>query len=166
MTHAPPRRGGFTLIELLVVLAIISVLVGLALPAVQQAREAANRASCANNLRQIGLALHHYHLQYEALPPGRKSDQGATWAVLILPYMEEDNLYRAWDLRRTYYQQSDLARQTPVRSYFCPTRRSAGSAPNQSVAGDIPSDGPPDTPNFPGALGDYAANVGTVCQFG
>src|SRR4051794_19373712 len=110
MANAPPRRPGFTLIELLVVISIVSILVGLLLPAVQEAREAANRVSCANNLKQIGLAFQMYHHDYETLPPTRTSDRGATWAVLILPYLEEQNLYREWDPGRTYYQQSDSAR--------------------------------------------------------
>jgi type II secretory pathway pseudopilin PulG len=149
---------------MLVVLSIISVLVGLLLPAVQQAREAAHRTRCANNLRQIGLAMHHYHLQYGTLPPARCSDQGATWAVLILPYLEQDNLHRAWDLRRSYYQQTETARLSPVATYFCPSRRAADSDPAASVAGDVPTDGPADARNVPGALGDYAANVGVLCK--
>ena len=156
-----PRRGGFTLIELLVVIAIISILIGLLLPAVQRTREAANRISCANNLKQIGLALHHYHLDHERLPPARSGPKGATWAVLILPYMEQAPLYGQWNLRQTYYQQSDVARLTSLPNYFCPSRRTRTGPPAASISGDVLSDGPKDTPNVPGALGDYAVNLGT-----
>jgi prepilin-type N-terminal cleavage/methylation domain-containing protein/prepilin-type processing-associated H-X9-DG protein len=152
------RRCGFTLIELLVVIAIISVLMGLLLPAVQKAREAANRMSCGNNLHQLGLAMHEYHGSYNRLPPTRYMGASATWAVLILPYLEQDNLYTKWNLSRSYYLQSDLARQTAVKSYFCPSRRTSTSSPTVSQTGDVPSDGS-STANFPGALADYAVVV-------
>ena len=94
------RRSGFTLIELLVVIAIIAVLIALLLPAVQSAREAARRAQCTNNLKQIGLAIHNYHDVYKRLPPAstRIPDpnywmHGPTWWVYTLPFVEQDNVY-------------------------------------------------------------------------
>ena len=91
------RRRGFTLIELLVVIAIIAVLIGLLLPAVQAAREAARRAQCVNNLKQIGLAMHNYESANGSFSPGRKGCCWGTWVVFILPYLEAGNTYNAWN---------------------------------------------------------------------
>lgn len=94
------RRPGFTLIELLVVIAIIAILIALLLPAVQQAREAARRTQCKNNIKQLGLALHNYHDNFLVFPPGVISSttggapyQGWGWNAMILPYMDQAPLY-------------------------------------------------------------------------
>ena len=101
MTQFRRRHRGFTLIEILVVIAIIAILIALLLPAIQAAREAVKRVQCGNNLKQIGLALHNYHDRYKTFPAGLTSvnqwpgndPQSISWAVLILPFLEEQALF-------------------------------------------------------------------------
>ncbi len=171
------RRRAFTLVELLVVIAIIGVLVALLLPAVQAAREAARRSSCQNNLRQVGLATQNFHDSRNAFPPLRIAggEGWATFWVLIMPYTEQGALYDNWDLTLKYSQQSAQARQSQVKSYYCPARRPANTlsvAEQLYVQDAIP---PPELTsagnaevrfgpanNAPGATGDYAACVGDM----
>src|SRR6478609_5631418 len=100
------RRSAFTLIELLVVIAIIAILMGLLLPAVQQAREAARRIQCKNNLKQIGLALHNYLSSHSVFPPSYciGAAKGGTWSIhaRILPYIDQANAYTLADLTVGY----------------------------------------------------------------
>jgi len=153
--HSTSR--GFTLVELLVVIAIIGVLVALLLPAVQAAREAARRMTCSNNLKQIGLAIQLYEDSKKALPYTRR-DTFETVNVLLMPYLEQANVYDRWDFELTYFDQPDEVRLATVPAYFCPSRRSAADAAAGSTNGDsFPG---ASIPHTPGALTDYISNAG------
>ena len=122
------RSTGFTLIELLVVIAIIGVMVGLLLPAVQNAREAARRMSCSNNAKQIGLALQNYHAAFKRLPPGNQFVKGGTpldgvssaWAAL-LPFMEGSATADLINSDLPWYLQSEEAVSTVEPVLICPS---------------------------------------------
>jgi prepilin-type N-terminal cleavage/methylation domain-containing protein len=151
------RRFGFTLIELLVVIAIIAVLIGLLLPAVQKVREAAARTTCQNKLKQLALAMHSAHDANNEFPSGQKvvnltspcpnrpspsTDARAPWSVSVLPYIEQDNLYRQFSLDAEF----------AIDAQFLPsvgaTQQAAQAQPN--VAFQCPSD--------PRAAGSYRSN--------
>ena len=131
------KHSGFTLVELLVAIAIIGVLIGLLLPAVQSARETSRRISCQNNLRQIGLAMHHYHDALGTFPPGKISDIGPDsldrgnlfgWGALILPFIEAKNVQSLIDFSQKAYSGDENsgnihAGQTLLPFYLCPSDR-------------------------------------------
>lgn len=117
------QRQGFTLVELLVVIAIIGVLVALLLPAVQQAREAARRMSCSNNLKQIGLALHNYENTHLKFPPGECSANGAATHAFILPFLEQANIQKLIDFRYSLNSSSENrdAIVQQIDAFQCPS---------------------------------------------
>ena len=146
-----PRRVGFTLIELLVVISIIGVLVSLLLPAVQAAREAARRAQCTNNLKQIGIGLHTYHDQHNTFPPGyvsaftpandnpftAQNDTGSGWAwgTMILPQLEQSPLFNAINFNLSiHYHENDTASVTKVSNYLCPSDNTLALVPLRNQA--------------------------------
>src|SRR5882724_6737719 len=128
LTHSRshPQRG-FTLIELLVVISIIAILIGLLLPAVQKVREASNRMKCANNLKQIGIATINYGIDNRRLPaaiPGPESKNDLTLFASILPYIEQDNLWKAVQKADNSVWQSYIFTK-PLATFSCPTDTSA-----------------------------------------
>lgn len=171
------RKNGFTLIELLVVIAIIAILIALLLPAVQQAREAARRTQCKNNLKQIGLALHNYHDVSNALPSGsivlanaagtQDFGHGWTWHASILPYIEQVNMYQqiqgpndgglGAELGGTTSAKQMLAGATVMSVFWCPSQPDVTGGAQKG--GYSPS-------NYNGNMGTLIGNNGDDCYGG
>ncbi|QDV38421.1 DUF1559 domain-containing protein [Tautonia plasticadhaerens] len=172
------RRSGFTLIELLVVIAIIGVLIALLLPAVQSAREAARRAQCTNNLKQIGIALHNYHDQLGSFPPGAIADESRgsiwsgtsqmnvlAWRALILPQMEGGNVYNAlnFDVHGSNNQAAGnqgawyTAWVTVNSTWLCPSdgENGGGLREKETITGNWP--------NGSGPINPFTGQPVTVC---
>jgi len=135
-TRHSRRQRGFTLIELLVVIAIMAILIALLLPAVQQAREAARRLSCKNNLKQIGLAIHNYHAVYRALPMATHWFSDPNWKLYsaftaILPYVEQSSLFNKYNpnVKSSDALNAEAVKQR-VSVYLCPSMTFPRPVPN------------------------------------
>jgi prepilin-type N-terminal cleavage/methylation domain-containing protein/prepilin-type processing-associated H-X9-DG protein len=156
------HRRGFTLIELLVVIAIIAVLIALLLPAVQAAREAARRAQCVSNLKQIGIAMHNYHDVIGSLPPGfRGGSVCGTWQMYILPYIEGNPAYNAYNMDARYLLPDGTKNPDQNLRYGGPAQTTVtGSRFNVLTC-------PSDSPQKIGAITEhnYAVNFGNAGMF-
>jgi prepilin-type N-terminal cleavage/methylation domain-containing protein/prepilin-type processing-associated H-X9-DG protein len=137
----PGARPAFSLIELLVVIAIIGVLTALLLPAVQMVREAAKRSMCQSNLKQLGLALHNYHDVQGCFPPAiARVEQNGSEAMhsvyaMLLPYVEQDNLYRQYDFNFAWCAKPNVAAVgAEVRLFYCPSNRDSGGIDLRRIA--------------------------------
>ena len=146
------KRPGFTLVELLVVIAIIGILVGLLLPAVQSARESARRIQCANNVKQLGLAMQVYHEAHRTLPYSASHWGHGGWVKMLLPQIEQQNMADKWDDTRHYGQPPNLELcRVPLDTHLCPsdiTSTSSWGGGSQEMA------------NF-----NYAVNLGNTSVF-
>jgi len=164
MSHRNSARVGFTLVELLVVIAIIGVLIALLLPAVQQAREAARRMQCTNNLKQLGLAVHNYHDTFGTLPsgwirPGNLSNFQNNnywgWGTLILPFIEQNALHDQIDFNWEWVKDSSLGNPntnlstTVINGYLCPSDITGGTNGKENDNG---------TSNYLGSYGNKSLN--------
>jgi prepilin-type N-terminal cleavage/methylation domain-containing protein len=149
-------RSAFTLLELLMVIAIIAILIGLLLPAIQSARENARRAQCVNNLLQVGLALGNYASAHNVLPPGVVEGKGPilnvptgyhySWVVQILPFIEQSNVYRRFDFRYgVYHPGNTTAREAVISTLLCPSNTT--SRPNSYAGCHHDVDAPIDANN-------------------
>jgi len=131
------RRPAFTLLELIMVVSIIAVLIALLLPAVQSSREQARRVQCTNNLLQLGLALGNYASTHNVLPPGVVEEKGPilnlprgyhfSWTVQILPFLEQNNVYRRFDFRHgVYHPSNETAGNAVISTFLCPSNSRGG----------------------------------------
>jgi prepilin-type N-terminal cleavage/methylation domain-containing protein len=137
------RRSAFTLIELLVVIAIIAILIGLLLPAVQKVREAAARAKCTNNMKQLGIAVHGYHDSQGRLPAAREvlrvgtADKVHSWTSRILPFIEQENIYRQYNFSLNWDEGANTAVGGPIRNtiqtFLCPSAPQSGRHADRGV---------------------------------
>jgi prepilin-type N-terminal cleavage/methylation domain-containing protein/prepilin-type processing-associated H-X9-DG protein len=161
-------RRAFTLVELLVVIAIVGALVALLLPAIQAARESARRTQCASHLRQLGVGLLAYHSTYKVFPPGasdRKTSSNPkgkqlAWTLFLLPFVEERNLFKRFDLSKTYTAaENRAAAGAVVPIYLCPSTTRLAPDRAGNTTGDVNHNGAWD-PGDDLALTDYGGNFG------
>lgn len=159
--RAQSVRRAFTLVELLVSVSIIGVLIGLLLPAVQSAREAGRQAKCRANLRQLGIALHSYHDSFGYFPTGC-SRKHLAWSVFILPYLDQEPLWRTIDMNATYTSESNReATSRVIPTYLCPSTARLEWDRVGNTTGDRNNNGRRDRGEFMGVT-DYGGMFGSA----
>jgi prepilin-type N-terminal cleavage/methylation domain-containing protein/prepilin-type processing-associated H-X9-DG protein len=175
------RRHGFTLIELLVVIAVIGVLIALLMPAIQQSREAARRSQCANNLKQLGLAIHNYESAHKVIPPAyigdpihdgeafgvtyaseyRDGPPGWAWGTLLLPFLEQETVYRSFDIEQPCWAPVNrTAVRTKIGVFLCPSVTGGSDGFDVQRTGADHRHGVPFSPNIFFAHSHYVTNAG------
>ena len=159
-------KTGFTLVELLVVIAIIGVLVGLLLPAVQAAREAARRMQCSNNLKQLGLALHNYESTFKTFPPAGIDSNSMSWAVLMLPFIEQNNLHSQFNFAQGAWNANlriRVVKAVSIPALQCPSapQDTLFSAFNTTAAFDL-NESDVRTGHYHAVLGPIGSNTSTT----
>ena len=158
------HRSGFTLVELLVVIAIIGILIALLLPAVQAAREAARRAQCTNNLKQLGLALQNYHDTHQTFPPPGMIANQLSWYTLILPFVEQGPIYEKMNWKEGHFNSAGKMSNAVnrINAFLCPS-----ATGDMELSGDTNEDWPDGsgirayTAHYFGVLGPYGTNATT-----
>ncbi len=170
-------RAAFTLIELLVVIAIIAILIALLVPAVQKVREAAARSECTNNLKQLGLALHNFHNVFHGFPKAGKLTNELSWHVYILPFIEQDNLYKQFNFapgtfngppNNTGPKRNELALNR-IPQFLCPScdiEKMLLNAPNNPDLPELINNEPPYTTHYYGVMGPTGNNPITGQPYG
>jgi len=174
------RNRAFTLIELLVVIAIIAILIALLLPAVQQAREAARRTQCKNNLKQLGLAFHNYHDTFQTFPKpailgltvgsGLEIRQAASWGTLLLPYLDQGPVYNLYNTNSSPFDPSNvIATETVLNAFLCPSTPRSNNVLEYTIpSGTVLGGGFPGTATdnyFRGGASDYSTLNGMFDDF-